>query len=355
MYKVVMAEQGGFPPRAHMKGGLVNHLYCGVDIAKDTAVFCIAGNGGEPLNKAATFANTTRGFREALQWIKKSAKPFKPFDIHLAMEASSVYFLAMAKFFQAQEGFIVSVVNPAQVKAYGQARLVRTKTDGVDALLIARFAKAMNPRPWTPPAPHEEEMLGIVRHLEVLKEMCQAERGRLHALQAIGASTAEIQKAVKKHIKFLEDQMDDLNNRLKKLAKEHPDIEENIKLLCSIPGIGEITAYTLIVEIGNIGRFENVKQLVAYAGLAPAERQSGTSVRGKVMINKHGSKRLRKSLYMPAVVAARYNPAVSDLYQRLTASGKKPICAVVACMRKLLHIAYGVLKSRKRFEPQVCC
>jgi len=115
--------------------------------------------------------------------------------------------------------------------------------------------------------------------------------------------------------------------------------------------VGEITAHTLLAEIGDISRFSGVKQLVAFAGIAPAERQSGTSVRGKVMINKRGSRRLRKALYMPAVVAARYNSNVKELYQRLLSAGKKPICAIVACMRKLLHIAYGVLKSKKCFEP----
>lgn len=331
----------------------MNHLYCGVDVAKDTAVFSLLDPAGEPWGKPMTFTNSLQGFREALRWLRKMAKPYKPFDLHVTLEASSVYFLGMAKFFHAQKGVVVSVVNPAQVKAYGQARLVRTKTDRVDALIIAYFTFAMKPRPWSPPAPYEEEMLGIVRHLEALKEMCQSERSRLHALETIGTTTAEIQKAVKKHIKFLESQIEDLNNRLRDLGQEHSTVDENLKLLCSIPGIGETTAYKLLAEIGDIRRFDSVKQLVAYAGIAPAERQSGTSLYGKVMISKRGSKRLRKSLYMPAIVAAKYNPLVGTLYQRLTSAGKKPICAVVACMRKLLHIAYGVLKSRQPFRLTV--
>jgi transposase len=117
--------------------------------------------------------------------------------------------------------------------------------------------------------------------------------------------------------------------------------------------VSDTTAHNLLAEIGDISRFTGVKQLVAFAGLAPAERQSGTSVHGKPMLNKRGSRRLRKSLYMPAVVASMHNPDVKELYGRLIEAGKKPMCAIVACMRKLLHIAYGVLKNRTPYKPQI--
>jgi transposase len=329
----------------------MNHLWCGIDISKNTAVFSLLNHDGKCLSSPMTFKNTAAGFKAAIKWLRKLSKPFKPYDIHIVMEATSVYYLALAKFFNGQAGIIVSVVNPAQVKSFAGAELIRTKTDGVDAAVIARFAMALSPRPWTPPAPHEEAMLSIIRHIEALKDMVQAERNRLHALETVGPSTAGVQKEIKKHIKFLESQIADLGKGLKKLIKEHPDVDENVKLLCSIPGVGETTASAMLTEIGDISRFDNVKQLVAYAGIAPAERQSGTSVRGKVMINKRGARRLRKSLYMPAMVAVQHNPVIKQFYERLLAKGKKPICALVACMRKLLHIAYGVLKHKKVFDP----
>lgn len=330
----------------------MNKLYCGIDIAKDTAVYCLLGPDGVPLERAASFKNASTGHRAALKWMRNLAKSHKPFELHVVMEATGVYYLSTAKFFDKQTGVTVSVVNPAQVKSFAHADLVRTKTDAVDASVIARFGAAMKPGPWTPPTPHEEEMLGIVRHVEAIKDMIRAEGNRLHALEEIGASTASVQKEVKKHIRFLEKQIDDLTGRLKQLTKEHPDTDENVKLLCSIPGVSDTTAHNLLAEMGDINRFTGVKQLVAFAGLAPAERQSGTSVRGKTMINKHGSRRLRKSLYMPAVVASMHNPDVKELYQRLKAAGKKPMCAMVACMRKLLHIAYGVLKNKKPYEAR---
>jgi transposase len=331
----------------------MNKFYCGIDIAKDTAVYCLLGPDGEPLERTASFRNASTGHRDALKWMRKLAKAYKPFELHVVMEATGVYYLSTAKFFDKQTGVTVSVVNPAQVKSFAQADLVRTKTDSVDAAVIARFGIAMKPGPWTPPAPHEEEMLGIVRHIEAVKDMIRAEENRLHALVEIGDSTKSVQREVKKHIRFLKRQIDDLTGQLRKITEEHPVTDENVKLLCSIPGVSDTTAHNLLAEIGDISRFSGVKQLVAFAGLAPAERQSGSSVRGKAMLNKRGSRRLRKSLYMPAVVASMHNPDVKELYQRMKAAGKKPMCAMVACMRKLLHIAYGVLKNRTPYKPQV--
>jgi transposase len=350
MHKVVMAVLERVILPISKQGGFMKHIFCGIDIAKDTAVFCLLADNGELIEGSTTFNNNAHGFKAGLKWLRKLAKPFKPFHIHLAMEATGVYYLTLAKFLYGHAGITVSVVNPAQVKSYAQAELVRTKTDAVDAAVIARFAIGMKPRPWTPPTPHEEELLGILHHIEATKGMIQAERSRLHALEVTGPSTVNVQRAVKKHIRFLEKQIDDLTDRLRRIVKKHPDIDENLKLLCSIPGVGEITAHILLAEIGDISRFDGVKQLVAYAGIAPSERQSGTSVRGKVMINKRGSRRLRKALYMPALVATRHNQPVKDLYLRLLEKGKKPLCAIVACMRKLLHIAYGVLKNRKGFD-----
>src|SRR3990172_10157279 len=155
MHKVVMAtrERASFP--RGKQGGVMNQLYCGVDIAKETAVFCLLAANGRPVGGATTFNNNPQGFKAGLKWLRKLAKPFKPFHIHLVMEATGVYYLSLAKFFSGQASIMVSVVNPAQVKSYAQAELVRTKTDQVDAAPDSHrdFAMALRPRPWSPPAP----------------------------------------------------------------------------------------------------------------------------------------------------------------------------------------------------------
>lgn len=321
-------------------------------LRKNTAVFTLIDGNGASLTKPVTFANAYKGHTESVKWLLKLVKAHKPFHINIAMEATGVYYISLAKFFAKQTGVTVSVVNPAQVKAFSSAGLVRTKTDGVDALVIARFALAMNPQEWTPTKPHVEEMLAIVRHIDTVKGMIQTERNRLEPLEIIGDSTIKVQKIIKRTIKFLERELDELEDGLKKLAKAHPETDENIKRLCSIPGVGETTAFSIIVELGDITRFESVKQVVAHAGLAPKENTSGTSVKGKSSICKHGAEKLRKALYMPAMVAIKYNPPVRALYERLVAAGKKRKLALIACMRKLLHIAYGILKNKKMFDEK---
>ena len=328
----------------------MNQFYCGIDIAKDTAVFSLVEGSGDAMTKSVTFSNKSKGFNEGIRWIRKLVKPYKPFHVNITMEATGVYYLSLAKFFTKQKGVTVSVVNPALVKSFSEASLVRTKTDGIDSYVIARFALAMNPKEWTPPTPHEEQMLNMVRHVDTIKKMIQAERNRLHHLEIVGDSTLDVQKSIKKHIRFLEKQIEELNGGLKKLVKEHPETDADIKRLCSIPGIGETTALNLLTEIGDVRRFASVKQLVAHAGLAPKEHSSGTSVRGKSMICKRGAKKLRKALYMPAMVASQHNPIVRAFYERLLSAGKKPMLALIACMRKLLHIAYGLLKNKTSFN-----
>ncbi len=329
----------------------MNNLYCGVDIAKDTAMFHLINQDGLRLG-SENFANAVKGFKKAESWLRNLAKKFKPFHVHVCMEATGVYYLPLAKFFHGKTGITVLVANPAQVKSYAQAELVRTKTDSVDAGVIARFAMAVKPAPWTPPAPQEEEILYIVRHIDAIKEMRQAEENRLHALDASGADASEVHAAITNMIKFMDGQIDKLEQRLRDISKNDPDVGEKIRLLRSIPGVGETTAFNLLAELGDIGRFKNGKQVTAYAGLAPSEKTSGTSVRGKSTINKRGSSRLRKSLFFPALTAKKVNPVVKELFDRLVAAGKNRKLAVVACMRKLLHIAYGVLKNKKEFDAE---
>ena len=285
-------------------------------------------------------------------WIKKLSKKFKPFHVRLCMEATGIYYLQAAKFFHEKKGFAVIVANPAQVKSFAGAELIRTKTDPVDAGLIARFAMAMSDRlpEWTPPSASEEEILRIVRHMDALKKMRQAEENRLHALDASGVDAPDVRMSVSEMISFIDGQVKALEKRLRDIAGGDPDIGEDIRLLRSIGGVGETTAFKLFAELGDVNRFENGKQVVAYAGLAPCERTSGSSVRGKPRINKHGSEELRTPLYFPAITATKCNPVIKEFYERLLLAGKVKMVAVVACMKKLLLLAYGVLKNKEMFD-----
>ena len=150
-----------------------------------------------------------------------------------------------------------------------------------------------------------------------------------------------------------------IRDRIKDNAKQgiYSDMQEDIELLCSIPGISEVTAINILSEIVDIKRFEKAKNFVGFSGMHPFRKTSGTSVNHRGKLSKHGNNRVRHSLYMATMCAIRHNPVIKDYYQRLLnregQDKKKKIVALVACMRKMLHIIYGVLKNKKAFDPEI--
>lgn len=332
-----------------------NHLYCGTDISNGENVLLLLGPDGKQIDKAVPFNNDAAGHKAAYSWMCNKAKKFKPFDIHVCMEATGVYYLSFAKYLHGKgDNVAVSVVNPAQIKAFSRAELKRTKTDAVDAGVIARFAMAMKPPRWTPPAPHEEKILSIVRYLHSLQQSRRAEKNRLHALSKIGATTEEVQCAAIAVIASIDEQVKVLEDKLREILDSHPDLKGKVDLLCTIPGIGEKTAVSLLAELGgDISRFSSPKELVALAGLSPSEYRSGTSVNGRPSISRHGCVWLRRIMFVPALSALVHNPVIEAFYNKLKSAGKNGKLAVTACMRKMLHIIYGVLKNHKEFDASL--
>ena len=292
--------------------------------------------------RTATFDNTPGGFKKLRNWLKKrTAEP-----VHACLEATGTYGQDVAQFLT-DEGHKVSVVNPARIKAYGQSRLTRNKTDQIDAQLIADFCATQHPPLWTPPPVEYRELQAMARHLEALKAMRQQEQNRLTS----GMSSPTVAAKLHDHIAFLDQQVDDLLNQIRDHIDRHPGLSQQRDLLKSIPGIGDITAFTLLAEIRDIRVFDSARQLAAFAGLSPRQYRSGSSVRGKTRLSKTGSAALRKALYMPALVSKRYNPLIIQFADRLAANGKAPMVIIGAIMRKLLHLVFGVLKSNQPFDP----
>ena len=241
----------------------------------------------------------------------------------------------------------VSVVNPAQVKAFAASRLTRTKTDKVDAELIARFCLAQQPAPWQPPAPEVRQLQALVRRLDALIEMRVAEENRLSS----GVSIDAVRESLETHIAYLVEEIKDTERLIREHIGNHPDLKEQSELLDSIPGIGETTAALLLAEIVNIKQYTSARQVAAYAGLVPRERRSGSSVRGRTCLSKIGNARLRKALYFPAITALRCSAFFQQWASGMRERGKSKMAVIGAAMRKLIHLAYGVLKTGKPFDP----
>ena len=312
----------------------------GVDIAKLKFDVCLVKENQKVKHKVK--ALTKHGFEQLVAWLASHQVS----SSHVCLEATGSYGEALAlHLFDA--GHQVSVVNPAAVKAFAASRLTRTKTDKVDAELIARFCLAQQPEAWQPPLPQVRYLQASVRRLESLVEMRVAEENRLSS----GISIDAVRYSVEEHIAYLTKEIKQTELMIRGHIDSHPDLKEQSDLLDSIPGIGQTTAALLLAEIVNIKQYKSARQVAAYAGLVPRERRSGSSVRGHVQLSKIGNARLRKALYFPAMTALRCSSFFQQWASGMRERGKCKMAVIGAAMRKLIHLAFGVLKTGKPFDP----
>jgi transposase len=312
----------------------------GIDVSKATLDVVLLRPEQGP--QAASYDNTLVGFQKLDKWLRKR----KAGQVHACLEATGLYGDEVAEFLY-EAGHTVSVVNPARIKAYADSQLQRNKTDRLDAALIADFCRTQQPSAWTPPDPAWRELRSLARHLLDLKDMRQQERNRLQA----GLISDTVRQAVTEHLAFLQQQIDELEQLIRDHIDQHPAIQRQRDLLASIPGIGPLTAALLVAELADLSRFDHAGQVVAFAGLNPRQRRSGSSVRGQTRLSKTGNAVVRRLLYFPALTARRCNPRLAPWCDSLAARGKTKMQVIGAAMRKLLVLAYGVLKSGQPFDP----
>jgi transposase len=313
----------------------------GIDISKLKFNVCLINQGGKLKHKL--FPNTATGCEQLRQWLSRQGVH----SVHACLEATGTYGDSLSLFLH-EAGHTVSVINPAATKAFAQSSLSRTKTDRVDAELIARFCLSQAPPAWTPLPQEVRELQALVRRLESLIEMRVMEENRL----ASGISVDSVRQSVEELLTHLNTQIKRTEELIHKHINRHPTLKEQSELLDSIPGIAQTTAALLLSEITDIKQYRSARQVAAYAGLVPRERQSGTSLRGRTRLSKIGNARLRRGLYFPAITALRCSPFFQAWAEGLRKRGKSKMSVICAVMRKLVHLAYGVLKSGKEFDPQ---
>ena len=309
----------------------------GIDIAKqkfDAALLV----DGKTKHKACK--NSAEGFETLTIWLEKQGIQ----KVHACLEATGNYGEDLAIYLH-EAGHIVSIVNPARIKGFGQSELIRTKTDKIDAALIARFCLAMKPGPWSPPSPEIRSLRALVRRVDSLIDMRSQEKNR------ISTAHKSVSLLIKEHIAYLDQEIEKIRKQIADLIEQNPNLKRKKDLLDSIPAIGKVTIPHLLAELDDLEKFNHVRQLVAFIGLAPKETLSGSSIKGKPRLCKIGHARLRKALYMPALVSIQCNPVMITFYNRLKDKGKNGKVIVCAIMRKLVHVIFGVLKSGKKYDP----
>jgi len=311
----------------------------GIDVSKDTLDFALLGG---KKTEYRHFTNNEAGYSHLVNWLYKAEAK----TLHACLEATGQYGEGVATYLH-NHGYRVSVVNPARIKSYAGSMMRRFKSDKGDAEVIALYCQKEVPALWTPPPDSFRELQYLVRYLADLKNMRQQERNRLKS----GVTSLRVRADLKAHIDFISAQIEQLTKEIARHINKCPELKKQKELLKSIPGIGDTTAAALLSEVRDFRAFDSARQLAAYAGLVPEQRDSGTSVHKKPRMSKKGNSHLRKSLYMPAIVATRHNPIVRALSERLKATGHCAMSIVGAAMRKLLHLAYGVIKTGKPFDP----
>jgi transposase len=289
-------------------------IVLGIDVSKKTLDAALIFDN-RTLSKQ--FKNTSDGHKSLAAWLAS----LEIAQVHACLEATGTYSEAAALFLH-ERGHLVSVVNPLRIKGYAQSNMQRNKTDRLDARLIASFCQTQEPDQWLPPSAEVKQLQALVRRIEVLEEMRQAEENRL------ANSAREVQPSIKRMITLLKKEITELERQIKEHTDRHSNLKEQSRLLETIPGIGARTAHLLLAEI-EFERYSSARSIAAQAGVTPRKRQSGTSLK-QTNLSKLGNARLRKALYFPAIVARRHNEIVKEFAERLKKRGKAPMQIVCA-------------------------
>jgi transposase len=312
----------------------------GLDIAKASAQAELRTGSGKV---RFAFANHAQGFAHLAKILHQHHAP----KVWAALEATGPYSQALALWLHSQ-GHRVSLLNPRRVKHYARSAGKRNKTDQSDAAIIADFVCAHQPCLWQPPSAQVAQLRSLLRRREELSLMLQAEKNRLEGLLA-----DPVRCSLQRIVKTIETEKTRVEKLITQQIRSCPQLRRDHELLCTIDGVGSLTASILLAEMARPGQVERARQAAAHAGLAPRREESGTSVRRHRGIGKEGNRYLRKALYMPALVAIKHNPVLAHFAARLRAAGKPKMSVVCAVMRKLVHIAFGVLKHQTPFNPSL--
>jgi transposase len=309
----------------------------GLDMAAASFAACLWFS---PTSHArAVFPNTRTGFRRLSTWIKSHGVS----ALRVGLECTNTYGQAVAHWLFAQ-GHQVYLINPERTAHYAQARGQRNKTDPSDALNIATFVALHELTAWQPPSPDQAALCALTRTRADLVSQSQQLANQLRTAPPIA------RPYLKSCLGFIKQQIAAIEKKLRHHLKEHPALSDKVQLLRSIKGVGWLTAVIAIAELPNIDQHSDARAICAWAGLIPKRWQSGkTELPSR--LSKRGNRHLRQALFMPALVAKKYNPLLHAFAEKLRSKGKRPGAIVGAVAHKMLRIIVGLLKSNSSFDP----
>jgi transposase len=322
----------------------------GIDVAQKELVVTL-GRMYEDLTSELyshkTFANSDNGFKAFVLWVKKQTGEGSA--VRFVMEATGVYHEKLAYFLD-EKGYELSIVLPNKISNYSRILEVKTITDETASRSIAQFGLERKLDRWKRPKKIFREMRQLSRERDQVVQMRTMAKNQLHAEQTGAHPNASSVARIKKQIVFLNKQEQEIKAEIMALTKRDEEVKKSIELICTIPGIGVLTATTVLAETNGFELIRSKRQITSYAGLDIKVKQSGTSVKGKPRISKRGNKYLRKAMHLPALTAIRHDERFKAIFARLVAKHGIKMKAVVAIQRKLLEIAYILHKNQVPYD-----
>jgi transposase len=317
-------------------------VFCGIDVS--AAKLAVAVQLQDRRLEECVFDNSTSGHKALIRWLHKLKARAR-----VSLEATGVYSLDLALALDGADGIEVAVLNPKLIHRFAQT-LRRSKTDSADAQVLAEYSARMPFAPWCAPGRSGLELRSISRHIQELTVEHARANNRLHAAEKSMSTPRCVANDLKRSMASLKLRIKRLRGEALELLGRDDAMRKRFELLMSIPGIAEISALQLLGELTALSPEMSVRQWVAHSGLDPAHRESGSSVHKPSRISRAGNRHLRRALYMPALVAVRWDPHLKAFYETLLSRHKAKLQALIAVARKLLHAIYGIFKSQMPYD-----
>lgn len=312
----------------------------GIDVSARELVVAMGGRAAEH-----RFANTCSGHRALVNWLRGQSG-----SVRVCVEASGNYSLDLAMALAQRRGIELEVVNPRLARRFAESLGQRSKTDPVDAHMLAEFAARMPFTRWQAPNIAALQLRSLVRTIAALTHIATQEKNRTHAAEASVVLAPMVARELERHTCYLQQRIAKLRQKAQRIVTRDPQLQQRWQHLLSVPGIGEVSALQILGELSVLPATLDARQWVAQCGLDPKRYESGSSVQAAPRISKAGNHYLRAALYMPALVAVRYDPAAAAFYCRLQQRGKAKMAALTAVMRKLLHGIYGMFRHHQNYD-----
>jgi transposase len=303
-------------------------VFAGVDVSAKTLAVAVQREGREGFEQRE-FGNSKVGRKQLIGWLLKCGTVAR-----VALEATGIYSLDVALALEETAGIEVAVLNPKTAHRFAQT-LCRSKTDKTDAVALSEYSLRMRFVAWRRPSESALELRQISRYIAALAQEHTRSHNRLHAAEASGTTPRCVRDDLKRSMADLKKRMAVLLGKARAVVRQDADLARKFEQLVAIPGIAEKSAVQLLGEL---------------AGLDPVHQQSGSSVHKPSRISRHGNRHLRRALYMPALVGARFDPHMKAFYTMLQARHKTKLQALMAVARKLLHAIFGIFKTNTPYD-----